>query len=55
MCVSYQKLNHVTCQFALHIPRYDDEVQDIGTEANFLIAGYMDSGYWKVVEEGGAR
>ena len=29
LCVSYQKLNQVTCPFTLTIPRCDDAAQDI--------------------------
>ena len=33
LCVSYQKLTQVTRQFTLPIPRCDDKVQCIDTEA----------------------
>ena len=35
--MSYQKLNQVTFPFYLPIPRCDDAVQDIDTEANRFI------------------
>ena len=38
MCVSYQKLNQVTCPVAFPIPRCDNAVQNIDTEANYFIA-----------------
>ena len=55
MCVSYQKLNRVTRPFTFPIPHCDDAVQDIDTEANYLIAVEMYSGYWKVMAEEEAR
>ena len=45
LCVSYKNLNQITCPFAFSIPYCDDAVQDIHTEAMFLIAMYIDSGY----------
>ena len=33
MCVSYQKLTHVTRPFTFPITLCDDEVQEIGTES----------------------
>ena len=55
LCVSYQKLNQVTCQFTFPLPRCDDTVQDIDTEEKYLIAVDMDLGYWQVVAEEEAR
>ena len=46
LCLSYQKLNHVTRPFALPIPLCDYEVQGIDKEENYFIAMDMDSGYW---------
>ena len=51
LCVAYQKLNPFTCAFALPIPCYNDEVQDINTEAKYFISVEMDSMYWQVVAE----
>ena len=55
ICASYQNLNHVTRPFTFPIPRCDGSVKDIDTEANYFIAVYMDSGYWKVVAKEEAR
>ena len=46
-----QKLNQVTHLFAFPIPRCDDTLQYIDTEANYFIAVDMDSGYCQVVVE----
>ena len=54
-CVSYRKLNQVTCQFTFPILFCDDAVQDIYTEANHFIAVDMKSRYWQVVAEEKAR
>ena len=51
LCVSYQKLNHITRPFTFPILFCDDAVQDIEKEAKCFIAVDMDSGYWKVVAE----
>ena len=53
--MAYQKLNYVTRPFTFPIPRCDDTVQDIDTEAKYFIAVDMDCGYWQVVEEEEAR
>ena len=55
MCVSYQKMNQVTRPFTFPIPRCDDAVQNIDTEAKPFISVYMDSRYWQVVTEEEAR
>ena len=49
--VSYQKLNQFTRPFTFTVPRCDDAVQYINTEANYFIAVDMYSGYWQVVTE----
>ena len=49
LCVSYQNLNQVTRPFAFPIPRCDDAVQEIDTEANCIIDVDMGSGYWEIV------
>ena len=51
LCVSYQKLNQVTCPFALPIPHCGNSAQDIDTEANYFIDVDMDSDYWQLVSE----
>ena len=51
LCVSYQKMNQVTCPFTFPILRCDDAVQDIDTEAKSFIDAETDSGYWQVVVE----
>ena len=51
LCLSYIKMNQVTRPFAFPIPRCDDAVQDIDTEAMYFISVYMESGYWQVVAE----
>ena len=51
LCVSYQKMNQVTHLFTFPIPRCDDAVQDIDTEAKYFISVHMDSGHWQVVAE----
>ena len=48
LCVSYRKLNQVTRPYAFPIPRCNDAVEDIDTEAKFFIAIDLDSGYWQV-------
>ena len=55
LCVSYRRLNQVTKPFVFPIPRCDDAVEDIDTEARYFIAVDMDSGYWQVVAEKEAR
>ena len=49
MCVSYQKMNQTTRPFAFPIPHYFDAVQDIDTEANYIIDVDMNSEYYQVV------
>ena len=51
LCVSYQKLNQVTCPLTFPIPFCDDAVQDIDSEAKYFIAVDMYSGYWQVLAE----
>ena len=53
--MSYQKLNQATRPLIFSIPCCDDEFQEIDTEAEYFIAGDMDSEYWQVVEEEEAR
>ena len=55
ICVSYRKLNQVTQPYAFPIPRCDDAVEDIDTEAKFFIAIDLDSGYWQVLAAKEAR
>jgi hypothetical protein len=55
LCVSYRKLNQVTRPFKYPIPRCDDAVEDIDSEAKWFIAVDMDSGYWQLVAEPAAR
>ena len=55
LCVSYRRLNQVTNPFAFPIPRCDNAVEGIGTEAKCFIAIDFDSGYWQVVVEKEAR
>ena len=55
LCVSYRKTNQVTRPFTFPIPLCDDSVQEINTEEKYFIAVDMDSGYWQVMEEYGAR
>ena len=55
LCVSYHKLNQVTCPFASPIHFCDDAVQYIDTEAEYFILVDMDSGYWQVVSEEESR
>eukprot|EP00957_Ditylum_brightwellii_P202439 15330188-Ditylum_brightwellii.AAC.1 len=47
LCVSYRKLNQVTRPFTYPIPRCDDAVEDIDTEAKYFIAIDLESGYWQ--------
>ena len=49
LCVSYQKLNHVTRPFTFPITCCDDAVQDIDTEAKYFIAVDTESEYWQIV------
>ena len=51
LCLCYQKLNQVTRAFTSPIPLCGDTVQDIYTEAKYVISVYMDSDYGKVVSE----
>ena len=51
LCVSDQKLNHITQPFFLTTPLFYDEVQDIYTEVKYFIAVDMDIGYWQVLAE----
>ena len=51
LCVSSRRLNQVTKPFVFPIPRCDDAVEHIDTEAKYFIAVDMDSGYWQVVAE----
>ena len=53
--MSYQKLNQFNRPFTFPIPRCDDSVQDIDTEAKYFILVDMDNGYCKVVVEEEAR
>ena len=55
LCVSYRRLNQVTRPFAFPMPRCDDAVEDIDTEAKFFIAIDLDSGYWQILAEKEAR
>ena len=55
LCVSYRRLNQLTKPFAFPIPRCDDAVEDIDTEAKYFIVIDLDSGYWQVVAEKEAR
>ena len=55
ICVSYQKLNLVTCPFTFPVTIFVDAVQDIYTESNCFIYVDMESGYRKVVVEEEAR
>ena len=55
LCFSYRKLNQVTKPYAFPIPRCNDAVDNINTEAIFFIAIDLDSGYWQVVAEKEAR
>ena len=43
LCVSYQKLNQVTCPFTFPITRCDDAIQDIDIKAKYIISVDMDS------------
>ena len=45
ICMSYRKLNQVTCPFFSPIPHCNDTVQDIDKETNYFIDVYTDSGY----------
>ena len=51
MCVSYQKMNQVNFPFKFTIPFFDDSVQYIDTEENYVIAVDMYSSDWQVVAE----
>ena len=55
LCVSYRKVNQVTCPFTLTIPFCDDAIQEIYTEAKHFISVDMESGYRQVVAEEEAR
>jgi hypothetical protein len=55
LCVSYRRLNQVTRPFAFPMPRCDDAVKDIDTEAKYFIAIDLDSGYWQILAEKEAR
>ena len=37
LCVSYQIMNQVTWPFTFPIPHHDDAMQDIDTEAKYLL------------------
>ena len=49
--MSYRKLNQFTIQFNFPTLLCDDAVQELYTEAKYLISVDMYSGYWKVVAE----
>ena len=53
--MSYQKLNQVTQPFTFPIPCCDDAVQDINTEAKYVISVDTESGYCQVAAEEEAR
>ena len=55
LCVSYRRLNQVTRPFKYPIPRCNDAVKEIDTEAKFFIAIDLHSGYWQIVAEPEAR
>ena len=51
ICVSYQKLHHVTHPFTSPKPSCDYALQDIGTEENYFSAVDIDIGYYQVVSD----
>ena len=55
LCVSYRKLNAITKPFQYPIPRCDDAVEEIDTQARYFISIDLDSGYWQVRASKNAR
>lgn len=55
LCVLYHRLNQVTRPFAFPIPRCNNAVEEIDTEARYFVAIDLNSGYWQVVAEPEAR
>jgi hypothetical protein len=49
LCVSYRRLNQVTCPYAYPMPRCDDAVDEIPPGMMFFVSFDLATGYWQII------
>jgi hypothetical protein len=49
LCVSYRRLNQVTCPYAYPMPRCNDAVDDIPPGMMFFVSFDVAAGYWQII------
>ena len=54
-CISYQRLNQITCTFEYPIPHCNDAVGEIPPWALYFLSMDLDAGYWQVELERQSR
>ncbi len=49
LCVSYRRLNQVTCPYAYPMPRCDDAVDEIPPGMMYFVSFDLATGYWQIL------